>query len=84
MPIETFKIKMFAIILLAVLIHSNFIFVQAYDAETKFFLSKIKKNSESLATLTKIETMILEKLKTMILNRIVQENNENFWILRQG
>ena len=62
----------------------NLSFGMTIDLEAMNFIRKLQNNPEKINTLTKNETIMFGKIKSMILDRINQERALHFWTLRQG
>ena len=72
------------IIWLLILQCINLCFGMTIDLETMNFIRRLQSNPEKINTLTKNESIMFGKIKSMILDRINQERALNFWTLRQG
>jgi len=83
---ENRKINMFIVLIVIWLsiLGPKSCFGNNIDPEIISLINMLKKHPDKITALTKNELIILEKIKTMILYRINQENASNFWILRQG
>ena len=71
-------------IILLILQCINLSFGMTIDLEAMNFIRKLQNNPEKINTLTKNETIMFGKIKSMILDRINQERALHFWTLRQG